>query len=166
MGWVSGGDLVWCHWCLTRAAPAGWNYCFVQTVTTFAAFTAPSPPPGGESSGVTVFAPPYSGLDKQFPYRTKDDKSQDGVFSPSPDGTQTYDTPRTPVYQEGASFRYLVATMYYMCEPVVDGQVVGGWVPLASITWSYVMAATWPAGEGSDERLAIVAQHFWAKPDL
>ena len=34
-----------------------------------------------------------------------------------------------------------------MCQPVVNGVVVGGWVPLASVTWSYVVAADWWIGK-------------------
>ena len=30
-----------------------------------------------------------------------------------------------------------------MCQPMVNGAAVGSWVPLGSITWSYLLAAYW-----------------------
>ncbi len=126
--------------------PAGWQYCFAQTITAFSAFTVPDPPPPGTlSAGTFVTFPPYSGLDRTFPYHS--DPKATGVFGPSPSGAWDCDGPRVAAFYEGTSFLCFTATTYYMCQPVVNGVVVGGWVPLASVTWSYVVAADWWIGK-------------------
>ena len=45
-----------------------------------------------------------------------------------------------------------------MCEPVVNGVVVGGWVPLGSITWSYSLLAYWFPGTANPNVLLVSAR--------
>ena len=100
--------------------PAGWQYCFAQTITAFSAFTVPDPPPPGTlSAGTFVTFPPYSGLDRTFPYHS--DPKATGVFGPSPRGAWDCDGPRVAAFYEGTSFLCFTATTYYMCQPVVNG---------------------------------------------
>jgi hypothetical protein len=130
-------DWLW-MWPLTwtpSATPDGWTYCFAQTATIDRTFTIPN----GNGAGVAGnyhTKTPGPGLDAGFPYTGKE-------FPPlTPD---LGDQPVQAVFSGGGdSYLCIKATTYYMCEPA-NG--VGGWVPLAELTWSWTLKAMWPSGQ-------------------
>ena len=60
---------------------------------------------------------------------------------------------------------YVQAMTYYMCEPVDSaGNVIGGWVPLAELSWSYYVSAVWKAGDREPTIISSVGRVFGGIP--
>ena len=121
-----------------------WQYCYVQTAVVSSSFTIPA----GPSAGTYVNSPPNEGADTGFPYHT--DKNPTGIFLPGTNGTDCKfgDGPKMPIMNGGSSSQEISATTYLMCRATdANGNVAGGWVPLALVTWSYNVRANWAAGQ-------------------
>jgi hypothetical protein len=128
------------------ATPAGWDYCFAQTVSVWGFFTLPKPDSKGNAAGTYVNCDPTAGLDYSFPLppdKTKPPAIGNGIFQPGPMAVLS-DGPGTKIYPGGSSQDFLAATTYYMCEPVDSlGVPIGGWVPVAKLCWTYFVDAQW-----------------------
>ena len=116
--------------------PADWNYCFAQTVATDAFWI-------NAQGQMTVNAPPTEGLDTSFPYN----KLGGGIFSPSSGVPATFrDSPGFYVKKGESAWYSVTFETWYMGEPIdSNGNVVGDWVPLEKLTWSYYVCVEWPA---------------------
>ena len=113
--------------------PSGWIYCFAQTASVYMSFTLPAADGNGNQAGTYVNSPPKAGLDDGFPAF--------GITLPPQPVPPEADDPGVIIYHGGkkksdllgVSEYFILATTYYMCEPVVNGVAIGGWVPLAKL---------------------------------
>ena len=124
--------------------PDDWKYCFAQTIVySDAAYVIPAnnafamSPDHKFSAGLYLPTGPDTGLDSGFPYL--------GKTYNSGDREEIGDSPGLPIYNgDGATIYHIQAVTYYMCQPVDSlGNPTGGWVPVASLFWSYTVIARW-----------------------
>ena len=132
-------------WIYSCATPENWNYCFVQIVkqypkdptfytgTPLISSALPEPKP---TPGYHVYAPPYTGLDSEFPYDNKQ-------FAPGQKAI-TNDSPGVILYKGNRAQLSGEIVGYYMCQPTAGGI----WVPVGEITWTYFAQAEWPINGG------------------
>jgi hypothetical protein len=128
-------------------APQGnWQYCFLQTATISRMWTVPAANPvaagnPGKVAGAYVVKGPTSGLDKGLPYNNKGPYTSMAAINAAGIG----DGPSTAVFGDGGfSYYEITAATYFMCQALSPtGCPIGGWVPLAELTWVYDVTANW-----------------------
>ena len=145
----------------TGHTQAGWKYCFAQTANYQDRGTIPVKNPfavaNGYAPGTYIQAGRQAGLDGSFPY--------DGTFD-FPDLAVNSDNPFIWILSGGGTMVFYVQAMtYYMCEPVDSaGNVIGGWVPLAELSWSYYVSAVWKTGDREPTIISSVGRVFGGNP--
>ena len=145
----------------TGHTQAGWKYCFAQTAN----YQDRVPSRSKTHLRLPMVMPPepiskratHAGLDGSFPY--------DGTFD-FPDLAVNSDNPFIWILSGGGTMVFYVQAMtYYMCEPVDSaGNVIGGWVPLAELSWSYYVSAVWKAGDREPTIISSVGRVFGGDP--
>jgi hypothetical protein len=122
----------------------GFEYAYAQTMNAAKLVCVPPGNAVGVAPGVYVPSVPLTGLDSGFPYLGKSFT----LLNQPPVGS-IGDSPGAEIYQgfpTGFTAFRISVTTYLMCEEAGCSPVSAGWVPLASITWSYTVVACWVPG--------------------